>query len=411
MYGERDLVFHDREDVRIVYDVLHLPPAAANQARETERAIQTKQDEIERLLDDLEEYFDEVEENHSPSQVLGPQHQRILQLLQNLGHTPSKQLFDDLEEGVRFQRGLKEKFQRGIVLSGMYMKHMHEIFRRHDIPPELAFLPHVESSFDYAARSTAGAAGVWQLMKGTARRFLTINKTIDERLDPLAATEAAARILKDNYAALGNWPLAITAYNHGKNGMLRARQQYGSDLRTIMQRHQSRIFGFASKNFYAEFLAAVEVAQNYERYFGKLTLLEPLQLDELRLRKPLNTRRLVQSSRLPVEVLKSYNPHITDYTWEHAATLPAGSRLKIPEGHGYEVSSFLQELQPRIQSEATASSARYRIRKGDTLLKIARKFRVSVQQLQEANQIPDTDRIYVGQVIRIPQRPAKSSQE
>ncbi len=109
---------------------------------------------------------------------------------------------------------------------------------------------------------------MWQFMRSTGRRFLRIDAVVDERLDPYRSTEAAARFLEQNYIILGSWPLALTAYNHGPGGMKRAQEQLGtSDIATIVRKYNSRSFGFASRNFYLAFLAALEIDQNPEKFF------------------------------------------------------------------------------------------------------------------------------------------------
>jgi membrane-bound lytic murein transglycosylase D len=135
----------------------------------------------------------------------------------------------DLRQTVHVQIGIKERFREGIVRSGKYLDGFQEIFDKEGVPTIIALLPLVESSFENRARSNAGAAGIWQFTRGTGRLYLTINNKGDERLHPEKATRAAARLLRDNYNALGSWPLAITAYNHGRGGMLRAKGEVGSD--------------------------------------------------------------------------------------------------------------------------------------------------------------------------------------
>src|SRR5207245_1828647 len=119
------------------------------------------------------------------------------------------------------------------------------------------------------------ALGVWQFTRGTGRMYLNINKKTDDRLDPMKSTHAAAKLLHDNYRALGSWPLAITAYNHGRAGMMRAKSEVGDDLTKIISDYRGPVFGYASMNFYTEFLAAVDVYNNYEQYFGTLVLDKP----------------------------------------------------------------------------------------------------------------------------------------
>jgi len=140
---------------------------------------------------------------------------------------------------------------------------MLPILRQHKVPEELVALPLIESSFDNRARSHAKAAGLWQFLRSTARRFgLSVRGKQDERYDPVRSTAAAARMLKHHHEELGSWPLAITAYNHGLGGIKRAVQTLGTqDIGRIVAEYQGRRFGFASRNFYAEFLAAMELME------------------------------------------------------------------------------------------------------------------------------------------------------
>ncbi|MBI4574548.1 MAG: lytic transglycosylase domain-containing protein, partial [candidate division NC10 bacterium] len=161
---------------------------------------------------------------------------------------------------IRVQQGLREKVDEGLRRARGLLPRILAILRRHSVPEELAALPMVESSFNPRARSKAGAVGLWQFIRSTGRRYLTISSRRDDRRDPIRATEAAARLLKHNYEALGSWPLAIIAYNHGKEGILAARAAVGSSaIEEIIARYAGPRFGFASRNFYAEFLAALEI--------------------------------------------------------------------------------------------------------------------------------------------------------
>ncbi len=148
---------------------------------------------------------------------------------------------------------------------------MKKILKQEGVPEDLVYLPHVESSFNCQARSKAGAVGMWQFLRGTGKQYLTINKRVDQRKDPLLSTRAAARLLRDNYARLQSWPLALIAYNYGTNGLVRATEEHNtSDFEYILDNHKERTFRFASRNFYAEFLAAKEIARNPDRYFKEM---------------------------------------------------------------------------------------------------------------------------------------------
>src|SRR2546428_10150378 len=156
----------------------------------------------------------------------------------------------------------------GLKRSGRYMQHIEQIFREKNLPVELGYLPLVESSFDVHARSVVGATGMWQFMRATGKEFrLRIDRIMDERKDPLESTRAAAALLDQNYQALGNWPLALTAYNYGAGGLARAVAEIQSDnLVELIQNYNHPYWGFAPKNFYAECLPAVVDAKNMHKY-------------------------------------------------------------------------------------------------------------------------------------------------
>src|SRR5262249_43765955 len=168
------------------------------------------------------------------------------------------------------------RFAQGLVRSWTYLPDIERIFADAGLPSELTLLPHIESSFENRAMSKVGAAGIWQIMPATGRRYLRVSDDVDERLNIRASTMAAAQILRENYDMLGTWPLAITAYNHGANGMKQAVTTVGTtDFGVVVQRYRGPLFGFASQNFYAEFLAAIDLVKNYKHYFGDILFDEP----------------------------------------------------------------------------------------------------------------------------------------
>src|SRR3990167_2055147 len=210
-----------------------------------------------------------VHEKQNNPDFMTKEERKIYDLFKNV-NDPHK--FSNARYRIRAQLGQKERFQQGILWAGRYLPMMEKIFQEEGLPMELTRLPFVESSFNLKAMSRVGASGIWQFMRSTGQRFLRINTAVDERNDPIEATRAAAKLLKVNYNALQSWPLAVTGYNHGGAGMMRAVKSVGSkDIIEIIQKYRSPTFGFASKNFYAEFLAALDVEVEYEKYFGALT--------------------------------------------------------------------------------------------------------------------------------------------
>jgi membrane-bound lytic murein transglycosylase D len=330
--------------------------------------------------------------------------QRILKVVRSAGLQPTRALFRKLRHNIHAQRGVKERFRKGIIRSGRYLQQMEAIFESHGLPKMLVRLPHVESSFNYASRSSKGAAGIWQFMPRTGRAYkLRVGRSVDERLDPIAATDGAARYLKDAYRKLGNWPLAVTSYNHGQAGMARAKRRHGPNLPTIIDKYRSRSFRYASKNFYAEFLAAIEVSQNYRAYFGPLALLEPLQFQEIYLEKSVRVRTFTAIEGLSQNVLREYNPQFKRRLWTRSRVLPAGFKLRVPAGKAVEARVALAKA-PAVRwrgAPAKVPPDGYRVRWGDSLTVIARRFGTSVKAIQRLNDLDGT-RIYTGQVLRIP---------
>jgi membrane-bound lytic murein transglycosylase D len=235
-------------------------------------------------------------------------------------------LVDD-ETRIRSQRGAKDRFREGLSISGRYMAQMQKIFRDEGLPAEIAYLPLVESSFNIRARSSVGALGMWQFMPETGKKFMRIDAAVDERRDPMASTRAAARLLKQNYQILGNWPLAITAYNHGTDGIFRGIKAVGSDdLVDLIRGYQSPTFGFASKNFYAEFLAVVQIASNSETLFPFLRHHRPVNLREVALKRPVALNAVLKPVAISHSQFFAWNPALEPTT----KVLPLGYRVNLP---------------------------------------------------------------------------------
>ena len=235
-------------------------------------------------------------------------------------------LIDD-ETRIRTQRGAKEHFAEGLKVAGRYMQQMQKIFRAEGLPVNLAYLPLVESSFNVRARSIVGAVGMWQFMPETGKKFMRIDEKVDERRDPVASTRAAARLLKENYRLLSNWPLAITAYNHGTDGIFRAIKTVESDnLVDLIRSYQSPTFGFASKNFYAEFLAVVEIATNSDVYFPFLRAHRPVTLREVALRRQAPLQATLKPAAISQSDFFEWNPALDP----NAKFSPVGYQIKLP---------------------------------------------------------------------------------
>ncbi len=304
------------------------------------RVVRREKDRIRKILLRLHE----VGVGSDPTKVASlndPEEKRIAELFRQIDD-PGKFLNASHYKRIRFQLGQKDQFLDGYKMSGEYLPFMEEIFIRWGLPFELTRLPFVESSFNTRARSKVGASGIWQFMKSTGSDFLFIGDAVDERNDPLRATEAAAQLLKINYETLGNWPLAVTAYNHGRSSLLRATNRLGTrDLEEIILRNRVRGFGFASSNFYACLVAALEVERNPEKYFGPKDRERPKRFFEVELPAPISLKEVVAFLKYKKKDLVRLNPGINEVAVHGKVSLPKGYRLRLPNDEGSGTSDDL----------------------------------------------------------------------
>ncbi|RLA63167.1 MAG: hypothetical protein DRQ89_07385 [Epsilonproteobacteria bacterium] len=252
-------------------------------------------------------------------------------LLLKLQRLPKRKL-RRIARRIRYQGGMSNRYLKGLSESYKYLKKIKKNFKRKGYPEELAYLPHVESSFNYRAYSKAGAAGIWQFMRSTARLYkLKRNYLIDERRDPMKSTKAAVWLLGDNYRRFKTWPLAITAYNYGPSAMSRAvRKMKTKNISKIVENYNGSRFRFASKNFYATFVAASEISQNPKKFFKKIRRkrLDPYTVLKLPQRMPI--KKISRLTKIGLRKLQSYNLQLRPAVFRRNLTLPINYQLKIP---------------------------------------------------------------------------------
>ncbi len=388
---------HDNLDLNIVYEVIDLLPYNAPGADKTNRQRMKKANQkyeqiLRRLADNPE--CDDAECRRVAA--LFPEPRGAHRFRQALPR-------------VRCQIGQMDRFREGLVRSGAYIDQIRAIFKSYNLPEDLAYLPHVESSFNPNAYSKAGAAGMWQFTNSTGKRFMQVGYTVDERRDPLLATHAAAQLLRENYTELRDWPLAVTAYNHGTGGMLRAKQQHG-DYAQVFQSYQSRSFKFASRNFYSEFLAARQVAANHKEYFGDLALAAPVPYRTHVLDGFVSFSKLSQHFGVAPEVLKHLNPALRQPVLTGQKHVPRGYALRLPAS-AESAQTLMAELIPETLYQKDQKPTRfYTVQRGDTVGKIARAHGVEADELILANNLGKRATIVPRQTLRIPTRGEKPSQ-
>jgi len=304
---------------------------------------------------------------------------------------------------VRFQLGQSDRFLDGLRRSGAYRRHISAVIGEKGLPRELGILPHVESSFNPLAVSSASASGMWQFGRATGQRFMRIDHIVDERMDPYLATHAAMSLLEYNYSILGTWPLALTAYNHGAGGMRRAVRETGTtDIEEIIANYRGRLFGFASRNFYAQFLAVLQIENNLERYFGDVRMDPAPQFRELRLDGFVDARALAGAFGVSFEQLRADNPALRPAVWEGNKRIPADFPVKLRAGQVPE-GDLLALVPNALQFAIQTPDVAYVVERGDSLSRIAERFDTSVSRLVALNQLPNRHRIAIGQRLLLPQ--------
>ncbi|MGH7840304.1 MAG: lytic transglycosylase domain-containing protein [Candidatus Binataceae bacterium] len=255
-YGERDFIIHDRDNLWRIYQVMHIPGEGL-----------TTRGEADAISDYLKvKYADILNRLATGQPPATPEDRRVAALFQG----EPLAAYALAAQNLRVQQGLRERFQDGLLRSRYYRPTMERIFRSAGLPPELVTLAEVESGFYSRAKSNAGAVGIWQFTRSTGREYMRITRYHDDRLSPTRETEAAAKLLRSNYQELGSWPLAITAYNYGTGGMEEASSEFHGDYERIVRSYAGSRFGFSSKNYYPEFLAALQIHQYEDQYFPGL---------------------------------------------------------------------------------------------------------------------------------------------
>jgi membrane-bound lytic murein transglycosylase D len=317
---------HDARNLAVVYGVAALPDAPPGSEPRRE-AIKTARERWSAALRAAASAL-------STGQALQGDAAWVAKVWRDaLGRDPDAATLEAALADVRFQLGQADRFRAGIERSGLWREHIAATLAAAGLPPELVALPHVESSFDPTAYSKVGAAGVWQFMPGTARLYMRVDGAVDERMDPFRATEGAAQLLANNLRLLGSWPLALTAYNHGAAGMRRARDTMGTDdFAVIARRYRGPAFGFASRNFYPSFLAALTIDQDPQRFFPGVQRAAPLRPVQIAMPAAAPVAELARLLNLPQPVLRELNPALRPAVWSGERPVPAGYRLHLPTG-------------------------------------------------------------------------------
>ena len=335
-----------------------------------------------RLLDLLEKDLDKAVEKATE--------RRRLEFSKEVSNHPKVRYFINY-----FSKRGKPSLEKILARSGKYMSMIARVLNDEGLPEELAYLALIESAFLPHSTSNQGAAGLWQFVPGTARLYgLRINSWIDERRDPEKATRAAAAYLKELHGFFGRWYLATAAYNAGPGAIDRAMQKSGAkDFWTLSQKAQ---LSEETRNFVPKFVAVAIIATNPEKYgFTDLQYESPLEYEEIEIDRPLRIGVVAEMAETDVSTIRALNPVLLRNT-----TPPADESftLKLPVGKSL-VFAKAYDIGNERALEA-GESITHKVKKGETLFSIARRYGQEVSGLMRLNGLTNA-RLYVGQQLKV----------
>jgi membrane-bound lytic murein transglycosylase D len=294
------------------------------------------------------------------------------------------------------RESVRERFSEGLVRAGRYVPMIREVFRKAGLPTDLAYVAMIESSFKTRARSRARAQGVWQFIAPTGRRYgLRGTRVVDERSDPVKATEAAAAYFRDLYELFGDWYLAMAAYDSGEGRVARAIARAGTD--NYWELCRLGALPRETRLYVPSVIAAALIDKNQEHYGFRVDPEPPFEFETARLAKPVDLRQLARACGVDYDDLAELNPELKTFATPREAS---GYLLRVPPGFAPAV-----EKKSGALPEAVVPALRqHRVRNGETLAKVARRYGVSEASLAEANDLPRGARIAPRRTLVIPDR-------
>lgn len=393
-YSRNQVVIHDSRYLNVVYEVIDV-----RKGRSGWKKVRQAKAGYKRMLKQMAANWD------SPNSMTLAQRKLYARFAaySDIPGNPKKYAY----RRVRSQQGQADSIAIGIKRSGRYIEQMETIFQQNDLPTDLVCLPLVESAFNTYSLSYVGASGMWQIMEHTARQYgLRIDRYIDERRDPILATHAAARLLKHNYNVAKSWPIAITAYNHGLQGMINAARGVNSyRITDIINHYDGRRFGFASRNFYPEFLAARDVYKNRKKYFPDVELDPPFTIVQMTLPDYIPPDALESYCGIRISDFRRLNPALKPAVFRKGGLLPKNYPINVHSLHKQFILAGYKNIPEKLRYAALPWNIRHKILKNQTLSEIAKKYQTSVSEIVSANGLSNPRHIRAGQVLVIPGKP------
>jgi membrane-bound lytic murein transglycosylase D len=345
-YPSTSTIVHDLEHPHLVVDIINFENLAQRNSNSGPPSKKERDQITSKYLKRYELAMTRIRNEGKGALRYGPMEKRIYAV-----YARNEKTMRHLMSGsavLRTQAGLKDEFAKAALRANQWLPYMEKTFSARGLPIDLTRIAFVESMFNLNAVSKVGASGIWQFMPATARRYLVVTPFLDERNSPTKATRAAASLLSFNYQELGTWPLAITAYNHGAASLGRAMRQLGTnELSEIIDQYKGSTFGFASRNFYSEFIAARNVYKMNYAYRGERGS-NPLAITTISISKPVTLNQIMSHTPLNKALLRKYNPCIQAraFGMRRQVHLPANYELVVPNYMAADVAKAIARIHP-----------------------------------------------------------------
>lgn len=308
-----------------------------------------------------------------------------------------------VEKWLAYFQGRGQKhMQRYLERSGRYIPLMKEILREEGVPAELVYIALIESGFSSSAHSHAGAVGYWQFIRGTGKRYgLKINAYMDERQDFVLATRAAANYFKALYNLFGDWYISMASYNAGENRLKRLIMRHQTNDFWWFAKY--RKLPRETINYVPKYIAARMIATNPKKYgFTEIEFKDPLSFDQFEAPHALSLKKLAKQLNVDYKLLKSLNPtyrsHYVPFYKNHK------SIVKVPSGFKDQAVAVLDQVKSKPPKYIAGSYYYYRVRRGDNLSTIAARHGTSIRKLRSLNGMWRRSLIRVGQRLKVPER-------
>lgn len=366
-----------------------------------------------------EEFLDVVANDLPP--IIKPSHEEIkekvileLEELEKGGNIKTQASFDIpivINDQVEyfidyFQTKLRNRFSLWMARSTRYIPMMRKILNEHSLPEDLVYLAMIESGFSTKAYSKANAVGPWQFIRETGERYgLRVNSWVDERKDPIKSTRAAAKHLSDLFNRFGSWYLAAAGYNAGEGKISRALVLYNAQNFWEITADHCRYIKEETKQYVPKMIAAALIAKEPEKYgFTNIPYYPPLSFGEAMVPGNVELKDVASACGVDVETIVDLNPELKRWI-----TPPGVSTytLRIPDGTKEKLMENYAQL---IKPKPVVTYAEHRVKKGERLASIAKRYGVKASLIARTNRIKGNGRLSPGLVLLIPEKgPSRGS--